>query len=126
MEERADNPLASILLNLGRTVALGLDAALNVTAIHNPLLLDEWREPAARPAGYGGIQLEGGDPLDVGGWRLAGQHHLDGFGVFGFVALHIGQQQFMAHAQLFEQLAPARALRGEVDEIGHGPGGLVW
>lgn len=49
MDERPDSVLADILLTLGRTVALDLDADLNLTGVHNPLLLEEWREPAARP-----------------------------------------------------------------------------
>jgi hypothetical protein len=33
--------------------------------------------------------------------------------------MRIGQQQFVMHAQLFEQLAAAWALGCEVDEVGH-------
>jgi signal transduction histidine kinase len=49
MAEHPDSMLADILLTVGRTAALDLDVALNVTGVRNPLLLDEWREPAARP-----------------------------------------------------------------------------
>jgi len=31
----------------------------------------------------------------------------------------VGQQQLAVHADLIEQLPPARALRGEVDEVAH-------
>jgi len=40
--------LAALLLNHGRTVVLELDAQLQLRAIHNPLLLAEWRESTAR------------------------------------------------------------------------------
>src|SRR5688500_15242083 len=59
MDARPDSPLAAILLTLGRTVALDLDAQLNLTAVHNPLLLDEWREPAARPGRDRPVTLRG-------------------------------------------------------------------
>lgn len=44
-----DDELAALLLGLGRSVVLRLDAGLRLTGIHNPLLLDEWRqvEPAS-------------------------------------------------------------------------------
>jgi signal transduction histidine kinase len=63
MDGQADAALTSILLTLGRTVVLDLDARLNVTGAHNPLLLDEWREPAlragpARPATLRGLLEE--------------------------------------------------------------------
>ena len=41
------------------------------------------------------------------------------FGILRLIAHGIGQQQFMAHAQLRKQLAPARALRREIDEVRH-------
>ncbi len=50
METQPDSLLAGILLTLGRTVALELDAALGIEAVHNPLLLEDWRSPGAPPA----------------------------------------------------------------------------
>ena len=38
--------LVAVLLTLGRSVALGLDAGLDIVDVHNPLLLGEWRDPA--------------------------------------------------------------------------------
>jgi signal transduction histidine kinase len=60
MDEQADGALLSILLTLGRTVVCDLDAQLNLVGVHNPLLLDEWREPALgagheRPATLRGL-----------------------------------------------------------------------
>ena len=66
-----------------------------------------------------GIELEGGHALDVVGRGLAWQGCLDGLGILRRIALHIGQQQGVAHAQLVEQLAAPGALRGEVDQFGH-------
>jgi hypothetical protein len=48
MDQRPDSSLAATLLTLGRTVALDLDARLDIAGTHNALLLDEWREPVAR------------------------------------------------------------------------------
>lgn len=45
--EAVHSQLASLLLDLGRSVAVELDAALQVNALHNALLLDEWREAAS-------------------------------------------------------------------------------
>ena len=70
-------------------------------------------------AQHGGIELEGGHALDVVGRGLAWQGCLDGLGILRRIALHIGQQQGVAHAQLVEQLAAPGALRGEVDQFGH-------
>ena len=76
------------------------------------------RAPAGAP-GHGGIELEARYALHVGWGRFAGQHRFNGLRVFGLVAMRIGQQQFVMHAQLFEQLAAAWALGCEVDEVGH-------
>jgi hypothetical protein len=78
---------------------------------------------------HGGVELERRHALHVAGGRLAGAHGFERFGVFGevfdriFCARGFGQQQFMAHADLGQQLAAARALRGEVNQGGHG--GLI-
>lgn len=48
MDQRPDSALAGILLTLGRSVALDLDAQLQIGTTHNAMLLDEWREPVAR------------------------------------------------------------------------------
>lgn len=48
MNGAPDAALAALLLGLGRTVALRLDAALQLAAVHNGALLDEWREAAMR------------------------------------------------------------------------------
>jgi len=79
---------------------------------------------------HGGVELERRHALHVAGGRLAGTHGFERFGVFDEVISHLpdgvvsarglGQQQCMAHADLAEQLAAARALRGKVDEGGHG------
>lgn len=50
MDGQSDNMLAGILLTLGRTVALELDEAFGIEAVHNPLLLEDWRTPGAGPA----------------------------------------------------------------------------
>ena len=60
----------------------------------------------------GGVQLEGGDALHVGRWGFAGLYRLQPFSILRRVTHGIGQQQFVAHPQLGQQLAPARALRG--------------
>ena len=44
MPTQPDDELAALLLGLGRSVVLRLDAGLRLTGIHNPLLLDEWRQ----------------------------------------------------------------------------------
>ena len=49
-------------------------------------------------------------------WDMHGFNRL---GVF----VRIGQQQFVPHAQLLEQLPPSWALRGEIDELIHGDTG---
>ena len=62
------------------------------------------------------IELGFGDARDIGFGQLARQQSFQRFGIF----VSTGQQQLEAHAQLVEQLAPARALRSEVDEFrGH-------
>ncbi|MCY1208082.1 hypothetical protein D9M72_196980 [compost metagenome] len=61
----------------------------------------------------GGIELEGGHALHVRGGRLVRQQGFERLGVF----VGTGQQQFVAHAELAEQLGAARALRREVDEV---------
>lgn len=48
MSFQPDGELATLLLGLGRSVVLRLDAALQVRSIHNSMLLGEWREAAAR------------------------------------------------------------------------------
>jgi len=65
------------------------------------------------------IELEAGDTFHIGFGRLAGPLQLDGFGVFGCVALGVGQQKGVAHAKLVQQLAAARALRRKVEEVWH-------
>lgn len=50
MEAPSGN-LVAVLLTLGRSVALGLDAALDIVDVHNPLLLGEWRDPASADSG---------------------------------------------------------------------------
>jgi signal transduction histidine kinase len=47
MRIQPDADLASLLLGLGRTVVLQLDAQLQLLGTHNPALLEEWREAAA-------------------------------------------------------------------------------
>jgi len=64
---------------------------------------------------HGGVELERGHPLHIAGRRLAALHRFQCLGVFPW----LGQQQFVAHAKLLQQLAPARALGGEVDEARH-------
>jgi signal transduction histidine kinase len=44
MQEAPDSELAGLLLGLGRTVVLRLTHALEIQAVHNTLLLTEWRE----------------------------------------------------------------------------------
>jgi hypothetical protein len=48
MHEPAASSLTSILLTLGRTVVVDLDARLDLATVHNSRLLDEWREAALR------------------------------------------------------------------------------
>lgn len=48
MHPQPDDDLAVLLLGLGRTVVLRLDASLQLAGVHNPLLLGEWREAAGR------------------------------------------------------------------------------
>jgi signal transduction histidine kinase len=48
MDPRPDSALSAILLTLGRSVALDLDAQLQICCAHNALLLQDWREPVAR------------------------------------------------------------------------------
>jgi hypothetical protein len=44
------------------------------------------------------------------------QHLLERLGIF----IDLRQQQLVGHAQLLQQLAPSRALRGQVDKTIHG------
>lgn len=74
---------------------------------------------AARMAGHGGIELERGDALHIVARCLIGQLGLYGLGIFGNVALSVGQQKLMGHTQLLQQLAAAGALGGKVDEWRH-------
>src|SRR6201999_1987942 len=60
----------------------------------------------------GRVELELRDALAVDRRRLAGDVRLQRLGVL----VGRGKQQLVAHAELVEQLAAARALRGEVDE----------
>lgn len=48
MSQQAEHELATLLLGLGRTVVLRLDDGLRLHEVHNPLLLGEWRDSAAR------------------------------------------------------------------------------
>lgn len=48
MQPSSLDPLPALLLQLGRAVVLQLDDALAITQVHNPLLLAEWRDAAAR------------------------------------------------------------------------------
>ncbi len=58
------------------------------------------------------LQFQPGDALHIAARGLAGQHGLQGFGIFA----RSGQQQLTLHAPLLQQLQAARALRGQVDE----------
>jgi hypothetical protein len=77
------------------------------------------RQAAPFQASHGRIELQASDALDIGRGSFAGEHLLQRLAVFGI----IGQQQLVAHPELFEQLPPARALRGEVEEVTHGDTG---
>ena len=70
--------------------------------------------PRARRRRARGAQLGARHALDVGLGRLAGARRLERFDVL----VGVGEQQLVANADLVEQLAPARALRREVDEAG--------
>ena len=70
--------------------------------------------PRARRRAARGAQLGARDALDVGLGRFAGARRFERLDVL----VGVGQQQLVAHADLREQLAPARALRREVDEAG--------
>jgi signal transduction histidine kinase len=48
MDEPAASSLTAVLLTLGRTVVVDLDARLELATVHNAVLLEEWREPALR------------------------------------------------------------------------------
>ena len=63
-----------------------------------------------------GVKLELGDALHINGWRFFRPHFFEPLSVF----VGVGQQQFVGHAQLLQQLAPARALRCQVNETIHG------
>ena len=105
-------------LSVGRVVGLAIDGS---TQGHGGIRAEDGRsgQTTARMPGHGGIELEARYALHVGWGRFAGQHRFNGLRVFGLVAMRIGQQQFVMHAQLFEQLAAAWALGCEVDEVGH-------
>lgn len=45
----APQHLAALLLDVGRTAVIELDARQTIQAVHNPLLLDEWRDAGAVP-----------------------------------------------------------------------------
>lgn len=47
MNPQPDSTLAGLLLGLGRTVVLQLDPKFQLSSVHNPLLLAEWRESVA-------------------------------------------------------------------------------
>ena len=72
------------------------------------------REPARAQAPARGAQLGARHALDIGRGRLAGARRFERFDVL----VGVGEQQLVANADLVEQLAPARALRREVDEAG--------
>ena len=80
------------------------------------------RQLPARMACHGSVQFQAGDTHHIVTRGFTGQHGLDGLGILGHIALHIGQQQDMAHPHLLQQLAAARALRGKVEirQGGHG------
>ena len=78
------------------------------------------RQATPLVAGHGGVQLECRHPLHIGSRRFLAVHGLNGFGVFAQVAIGVGHQQLVGHAELLQQLAAARALGGEVDECRHG------
>ena len=58
-------------------------------------------------------------PLDVVDRQFARAFGFERFGIF----IGAGQQQFVANADLFEQLSSPRTLRCEVDERGLGDDG---
>ena len=70
-----------------------------------------WQAPR-RPARDRRFQLGPRHALDVGGGKLARLLRLECLDVL----VGAGEQQLVTHADLLEQLAPARALRSEVDE----------
>jgi hypothetical protein len=112
---RAPRQLAQHAGRIGIVVGLAEDGAAQghrgVRAQHG-----RRRQAALLQAGQCGIELQAGDAPHVARRRLAGQHRLDGFRVLA----RLGQQQLVAHAQLLQQLAAARALGREVDEVTHG------
>ena len=64
------------------------------------------RQAARLQALHGRLQLQPRHALHVAIGRLAGQHGFQRFGVFA----RFGQQQFVMHADLLQQLAAARTL----------------
>ena len=70
------------------------------------------REPARGEPAFGGAQLGARHALDVVRRQLAVARRLERLDVL----VGAGEQQLVADADLLEQLAPARALRREIDE----------
>ena len=65
------------------------------------------------------IELAGRHALHIVMGVFPSQLGLYGLGILGDVAGCIGQQQFMRHAQLLQQLTTARTLGCEVDKGRH-------
>jgi GMP synthase-like glutamine amidotransferase len=83
---------------------------------HPEVTIEGFRRWQAAPlqARLRGIELGLRHAPHIGQRQLTLAFGLERFGVFFG---RIGQKQFMAHADLLEQLPAAWALRGEVDEV---------
>ena len=69
----------------------------------------------ALKAGHGSVELERRHTGHIPRRGLTATDGFQGFGIFSGV----GQQEFMGHADLRQQLAAARALRSQVNEGAH-------
>lgn len=81
-------------------------------AQHSPCLARIGRLAQDAP-GHGRLQLGAGHALQVGGRQFARPHGLQRFDV-----CVVGQQRRVLDADLLQQLAPARALRRQVEQGG--------
>ena len=77
------------------------------------------RQTAPRMAGHGCIELAGRHALHIVMGVFPSQLGLYGLGILGDVADRIGQQQFMRHTQLLEQLTTAGTLGCKIEKWRH-------
>jgi hypothetical protein len=105
-------------LGVGRVVGLAIDGRPRATVVSEHRM-GAIGQPTARAPGHGGVELEAGDALHVGRPGASPGSTASMASASSATSPSALGSSICAHAQLFQQLAAARALGGEVDEVRH-------